>query len=111
MAESASAEAREAAAADYARQGLVVSPDRIVLTASTSEAYSLLFKVLCDPGDELLEALGPAAKEDLLALRGKRNFDWNSLIPTFLKGRLKSEEDNWIVRSFIHIYKPVLKMS
>jgi Cu/Ag efflux pump CusA len=31
-----------------------------------------------------------------------------ALIPTFLKGRLKSEEDNWIVRSFINIYKPVL---
>jgi Cu(I)/Ag(I) efflux system membrane protein CusA/SilA len=31
-----------------------------------------------------------------------------ALIPTFLKGRLKSEEDNWIVRSFIEIYKPVL---
>jgi Cu(I)/Ag(I) efflux system membrane protein CusA/SilA len=31
-----------------------------------------------------------------------------ALIPTFVKGRLKSEEDNWIVRSFIHIYKPVL---
>src|SRR5438132_2505821 len=31
-----------------------------------------------------------------------------ALIPTFIKGRLKSEEDNWIVRSFINIYKPVL---
>jgi Cu(I)/Ag(I) efflux system membrane protein CusA/SilA len=31
-----------------------------------------------------------------------------ALIPTFLRGRLKSEEDNWIVRSFIHIYKPLL---
>ena len=31
-----------------------------------------------------------------------------ALIPTFLKGRLKSEQDNWIVRSFINIYKPVL---
>jgi Cu(I)/Ag(I) efflux system membrane protein CusA/SilA len=31
-----------------------------------------------------------------------------ALIPTFLKGRLKSEEDNWIVRSFVAIYKPVL---
>jgi hypothetical protein len=29
-------------------------PDRVVLTASTSEAYSLLFKLLCDPGDEVL---------------------------------------------------------
>jgi Cu(I)/Ag(I) efflux system membrane protein CusA/SilA len=31
-----------------------------------------------------------------------------ALIPTFIKGKLKSEEDNWIVRSFIRIYKPVL---
>ncbi len=31
-----------------------------------------------------------------------------ALIPTFVRGRLKSEEDNWIVRSFIHIYKPLL---
>jgi Cu(I)/Ag(I) efflux system membrane protein CusA/SilA len=31
-----------------------------------------------------------------------------ALIPTFIKGRLKSEDDNWIVRSFINIYKPVL---
>jgi Cu(I)/Ag(I) efflux system membrane protein CusA/SilA len=31
-----------------------------------------------------------------------------ALIPTFIKGRLRGEEDNWIVRGFIHIYKPVL---
>src|SRR5438309_1741351 len=31
-----------------------------------------------------------------------------ALIPTVIKARLKSEEDNWIVRSFIDIYKPVL---
>ena len=30
------------------------SPDRVVLTASTSEAYSWLFKLFCDPGDEVL---------------------------------------------------------
>ena len=29
-------------------------PDRIVLTASTSEAYAVLFKLLADPGDEVL---------------------------------------------------------
>jgi aspartate/methionine/tyrosine aminotransferase len=40
--------AREAAAQDYGRRGVAVSPDRIVLTSSTSEAYSLLFKLLCD---------------------------------------------------------------
>jgi len=45
---------RQAVAADYARRGREVDPDAIVLTASTSEAYSLLFKLLCDPGDEVL---------------------------------------------------------
>ncbi len=34
--------------------GGAVHPDRILLTASTSEAYSYLFKLLCDPGDEVL---------------------------------------------------------
>jgi aspartate/methionine/tyrosine aminotransferase len=46
--------AREAVAADFARRGFPLRPDRILLTASTSEAYSLLFKLLCDPGDEVL---------------------------------------------------------
>ncbi len=31
-----------------------------------------------------------------------------ALIPTFIRGRLRGEEENWIVRSFIHIYKPLL---
>jgi copper/silver efflux system protein len=31
-----------------------------------------------------------------------------ALLPSFLRGRLKGEEDNPIVRSFIHIYKPLL---
>ncbi len=47
-------EAREAVAAYYARRGLAVPADRIVLTASTSEAYALLFKMLSDPGDRVL---------------------------------------------------------
>ncbi len=47
-------EARRAVAADYARRGLGVDPARIVLTASTSEAYAYLFKLLGDPGDEVL---------------------------------------------------------
>jgi len=47
-------DARRAVSAEYARRGANVPPDHLVLTASTSEAYSLLFKVLCDPGDEVL---------------------------------------------------------
>jgi alanine-synthesizing transaminase len=46
--------ARRAVAADYARRGAVVDPGHVVLTASTSEAYAHLFKVLCDPGDAVL---------------------------------------------------------
>ena len=43
--------AREAVAEYYGGQ---VAADRIVLTASTSEAYSYLFKLLANPGDEIL---------------------------------------------------------
>ena len=46
--------ARQAVSADLTRRGLDVPATRIVLTASTSEAYSLLFKLLCDPGDVVL---------------------------------------------------------
>jgi len=37
-----------------AREIIWRNPDQVVLTASTSEAYSLLFKLLCDPGDAVL---------------------------------------------------------
>ena len=43
-------DARAAIAATYSARGLRIGTDRIVLTASTSEAYSILFKLLCDPG-------------------------------------------------------------
>ncbi len=46
--------AREAVAQEFGRRGLQVSPDRIALTSSTSEAYSFLFKLLCDGGDTVL---------------------------------------------------------
>ena len=41
--------AREAVAAQLGH-----APARVMLTASTSEAYAFLFKLLCDPGDEVL---------------------------------------------------------
>jgi alanine-synthesizing transaminase len=46
--------AREAAARECSRSGTRVDADRVVLTTSTSEAYGLLFKLLCDPGDSVL---------------------------------------------------------
>jgi hypothetical protein len=48
------APAREAVAADFLRRGVPMDPGRVALTASTSEAYGLLFKLLCDPGDRVL---------------------------------------------------------
>ncbi len=47
-------EARLAVASDFARRDLDVATDDIALTASTSEAYSWLFKLLCDAADEIL---------------------------------------------------------
>jgi len=46
--------AREAVAGYYAERGLPVSPDDLILTTSTSEAYSFVFRLLCDPGDRVL---------------------------------------------------------
>lgn len=46
--------AREAVAADYARRGARVDPADVVLTASSSESYSWLFKLLCNPGEAVL---------------------------------------------------------
>jgi alanine-synthesizing transaminase len=48
------ASAREAVARDHVRRGVTINPDHVVLTASTSEAYTWLFKLLCDAGDAVL---------------------------------------------------------
>ncbi|HEX3376620.1 MAG TPA: pyridoxal phosphate-dependent aminotransferase [Candidatus Acidoferrales bacterium] len=53
-------EAREAVAAYYTgRPGFSASrtrldPERILLASGTSEAYTHIFRLLCDPGDEIL---------------------------------------------------------
>jgi len=46
--------AREALAQYYARQQLLLSPRDIILTASTSEAYSFLMRLLVNPGERIL---------------------------------------------------------
>jgi aspartate/methionine/tyrosine aminotransferase len=46
--------AREAVAAYYAGRGISLSRENLILTVSTSEAYSYCFRLLCDPGDEVL---------------------------------------------------------
>ena len=46
--------AREAVRSYYAGHDIDISKDALVLTASTSEAYGFLFKLLCDPGERVL---------------------------------------------------------
>src|SRR5215470_8057843 len=46
--------AREAVSAYYAEKGTAVSSDNITLTTGTSEAYSFLFRLLCNPVDAVL---------------------------------------------------------
>jgi aspartate/methionine/tyrosine aminotransferase len=46
--------AREAVCGYYADHGVALTPEQVVLTTSTSEAYSFLFRLLCDPGSEIL---------------------------------------------------------
>ncbi len=59
--------AREAVAEYYAGHGAGVSPDDLVLTTSTSESYSYLFRLLCDAGDEVLVAQPSYPLFDFLA--------------------------------------------
>jgi alanine-synthesizing transaminase len=46
--------ARRAIADYYSDQGEIVDTDSLFLTSSTSEGYAILFKLLANPGDELL---------------------------------------------------------
>jgi len=46
--------ARAAVANYYAGQKTILSPDEIILTASTSEAYSFLMRLLVNPGEKVL---------------------------------------------------------
>jgi alanine-synthesizing transaminase len=46
--------ARQAVCRYYQDHGATVDPRQITLTTSTSEAYSFLFRLLCDAGDEVL---------------------------------------------------------
>ena len=88
--------AREAVSLYYFERGFDVATSRIALTASTSEAYSILFKLLCDPGDEIL-APSPSYPlfEYLAALENVR------VIPYTLK-----YDGSWFV-DFDHLSKQI----
>jgi aspartate/methionine/tyrosine aminotransferase len=60
--------ARQAICGYYSSLGAPVDPSQIILTTSTSEAYSFLFRLLCDPGSELLVPLPSYPLFDFLAV-------------------------------------------
>ena len=80
--------AREAIAGYYASRGAQISPDHIFITASTSEAYSLLFSLLAAPGDNML---GPSVTyplfEHLAEIHGVE-----------LRPYALDEQHNWRIR-------------
>ncbi len=59
--------ARAAVAEYYRAIGANVDPERLTLTTGTSEAYSFLFRLLCEPGDEVLVAYPSYPLFDFLA--------------------------------------------
>lgn len=60
-------EARASVAGLYADRGVAIDPGQIVLTCSSSEAYSYLFRLFCNPGDQVL---APAPSYPLFAFLG-----------------------------------------
>ena len=59
--------AREAVSGYYRDHGATVPLERLCLATSTSEAYSFLFRLLCDPGDDVLIARPSYPLFDILA--------------------------------------------
>lgn len=62
--------ARQAVAEYYAARGVKVDPPRIFLTTSTSEAYAYVFRLLANPGDNVLS---PAPSYPLFDFLSKLN--------------------------------------
>ena len=82
--------AREAVAKYYRERGGNFTPEQIILTASTSEAYSILFKAFCDPGDVILTPLPGYPLLDTLA-----ELEHLECAPYFLK--LKREKKKSVI--------------
>ena len=69
--------ARSEIAAVIASEGHKIDASRLLLCASTSEAYSYLFKLLCDPGDAILVPKpGYPLFDHLSALEGVRGIGY-----------------------------------
>ena len=77
--------ARDAVVEYYRERGGKFTAGQILLTASTSEAYSVLFKTFCDPGDVILTPMPGYPLLDTLA-----QLEHLECAPYFLKLRRKN---------------------
>ena len=84
--------AREAVVEYYRERGGNFTAGQIILTASTSEAYSVLFKTFCDPGDIILTPMPGYPLLDTLA-----QLEHLECAPYFLK--LKREKPSVMAAS------------
>jgi aspartate/methionine/tyrosine aminotransferase len=72
--------ARQAVCSYYASHGVELAPEQIVLTTSTSEAYSFLFRLLCDAGSEILSVQPGYPLFDFLAVLDDVNLKTVALV-------------------------------
>lgn len=71
--------ARVAVAEYYSRRGVDVDPDRVVITATTSEAYTFVFRILADPQDRILTAQPSYPLFSFLAESASLDLDYHAL--------------------------------
>jgi preprotein translocase subunit SecA len=55
--------------------------------------------------DELLESLGPVRQAELLTWRDRKDINWNSLLPIFLKAQRKTERRHYLQRVDLMVYE------
>jgi hypothetical protein len=79
---------REAVVEYYRERGGNFDAGQIILTASTSEAYSVLFKAFCDPGDIILTPMPGYPLLDTLA-----QLEHLECAPYFLELRRKTKDE------------------
>jgi len=72
--------AREAVARHYSRQKLFLPPDDVILTATTSEAYSFLMRLLVNPGEKVLIPAPSYPLFQFLLEINDVNFDYYPLV-------------------------------
>ncbi|SHM86416.1 hypothetical protein SAMN05720472_2484 [Fibrobacter sp. UWR3] len=97
--------AREAVVEYYRERGGNFTAGQIILTASTSEAYSVLFKTFCDPGDVILTPMPGYPLLDTLA-----QLEHLECAPYFLKLQREKKKGVILEPKAIESMAPIAKL-